>query len=85
LRLSTSSTRFQDHPVWTGDLGYKVFIEHPGEVERTIRYIEGNLAKARQPRQAWAFVQPYNRWPLRPGHSPNSPYAKRLRAAGRYP
>jgi hypothetical protein len=31
------------------------------------------------PAQKWPFVNPYDGWPLHPGHSPNSPYAKRLR------
>jgi hypothetical protein len=36
------------------------------------------------PVQQWMFVKPYDGWPLHPGHNPNSPYAKRLREAGRY-
>ena len=58
---------------------------HPDEVERTIPYIEDNPVKMRLPRQRWPFVVPYDRWPLHEGHSPNSPYAKALREAGRYP
>jgi hypothetical protein len=74
-----------DHPVWTAGGGWKVFLDHPDEVERTIPYIEQNPEKIRLPRQRWPFVIPYDRWPLHEGHSPNSPYAKVLRAAGRYP
>lgn len=73
------------HPVWVGGLGWKVFLEHPDEVQRTIRYIEANPTKARMSAQRWPFVQSYDRWPLHPGHSLNSPYVKALRAAGRYP
>jgi len=74
-----------DHPVWTGGGGWSVFLDHPDEVERTIPYIVGNPAKIGLPAQRWPFVIAYDRWPLHEGHSPNSPYAKRLRALGRYP
>ena len=74
-----------DHPVWTGGGGWKVFLEHPDDVQRTIPYIEKNPIKIGLPRQVWPFVVPYDRWPLHPGHSRNSPYVKGLRAAGRYP
>ncbi len=74
-----------DHPVWTAGAGWKVFLDHPDEVERTIPYIEQNPVKIHLPRQSWPFVNPYDRWPLHAGHSPNSPYAKALRATGRYP
>jgi REP element-mobilizing transposase RayT len=68
-----------DHPAWTAGHGWKVFLEHPDDVERTCRYIHRNAV------QHWPFIQTYNRWPLHEGHSPNSPYAKALKAAGRYP
>jgi hypothetical protein len=74
-----------DHPVWTGGGGWSVFLDHPDEIERTIPYIEANPAKIGLPAQSWPFVRPYDRWPLHEGHSPNSPYVKRLRALGRYP
>jgi|RhiMethySRZTD1v2_1073278.scaffolds.fasta_scaffold1073596_1 REP element-mobilizing transposase RayT len=82
--LIWAGLREPSHPVWTRG-GWKVFLEHPDDVRRTIRYIENNPVKQRLPRQTWSFVQTYNDWPLHPGHSPNSPYAKALRAAGRYP
>ncbi|MEL7089312.1 MAG: hypothetical protein AAGL98_12880 [Planctomycetota bacterium] len=71
----------QTHPVWSGGGGWKVFLDHLDAVRRTIRYIERN---PRQP-QRWDFVKRYDGWPLHPGHSSRSPYAKALRAAGRYP
>lgn len=74
-----------DHPVWTDGGGWSVFLDHPDEIERTIPYIEGNPRKIGLPAQRWPFVIPYDRWPLHEGHSPNSPYVKRLRAAGLYP
>jgi REP element-mobilizing transposase RayT len=75
--------RDPNHPVWTQG-GWKVFLDHPDDVRRTIRYIEHNPAGARLSRQEWPFVKEYDGWPLHPGHSPNSPYARRLREAGRY-
>ena len=74
-----------DHPIWTSGGGWKVFLDHPEEVRRTIRYIEKNPLEIGLPPQTWTFVKPYDGWPLHPGHSPNSPYAKRLRAVDRYP
>ena len=84
-RLIEAGLRPSDHPVWTGGGGWSVFLDHPDDVERTIPYIEGNPQKISLPPQRWPFVIEYDRWPLHEGHSPNSPYAKRLRAVGRYP
>lgn len=75
----------QDHPVWTSGSGWKVFLDHPDEVERTIPYIDKNPVKIGLPAQQWPFVIEYDRWPLHEGHSVNSPYVRALRAAGRYP
>lgn len=72
------------HPVW-GGRGWKVFLEPPDDIRRTGDSIERKPDPPSMPRQAWPFVSAYDGWPLRPMHSPNSPYAKRLRAAGRYP
>ena len=78
LRLRTVGLRTPDHPVWGGP-GWKVFLDTPTDIRRTIRYIEENPPKWRLPRQQWPFVKAYDGWPLHPGHSPNSPYARRLR------
>jgi len=78
LQLRTLGFRSSDHPVWGGS-GWKVFLDHPRAVRRTIRYIEENPVKWRRPRQKWPFVQEYDGWPLHPGHSPNSLYVRRLR------
>jgi REP element-mobilizing transposase RayT len=67
------------HPVWGGH-GWKVFLDTPEDIRRTITYIEDNPTKARLPAQKWEFVKEYDGWPLHPGHHPNSPYAMRLRA-----
>lgn len=82
--LRGAGMREMNHPIWGGP-GWKVFLDHPDEIRRTIRYIQDNPEGMRLPPQRWDFVKPYDGWPLHPGHSPNSAYAKRLRAAGRYP
>ena len=71
--------------MWTSGYGWRGFLEHPDEVRRTIGYIDRNPLPIGLPRQSWPFVTPYDDWPLHAGHSPNFPYAKQLRAAGRYP
>jgi REP-associated tyrosine transposase len=82
-RLRGAGVYSQDHPVWGGP-GWKVFLDHPDDVRRTVRYVQDNPAKAGRPRQEWGFVKVYDGWPLHPGHSPDSPYAKRLKTAERY-
>ncbi|MCH8923303.1 MAG: transposase, partial [Planctomycetes bacterium] len=64
-----------NHPVWTSG-GFGGFIDHPDVVRKVIRYIENNPLKQRMPGQSWDFVKTYDGWPLHPGHSANSPYAK---------
>jgi len=76
--------RSLDHPTWS-EGGWKVFLDHPDEVWRTLRYIEKNPLPLGEAVQSWAFVTPYDGWPLHLGHSPQSPYARRLREVGRYP
>lgn len=83
-RLIVEGNYPADHPVWGGP-GWKVFLDHPEDVWRTIKYIEENPLKIGLPIQEHSFAKPYDNWPLHAGHSPNSPYAKRLRAVGRYP
>jgi REP element-mobilizing transposase RayT len=83
LRLSAQSHRSATHPTWTAGHGWKVFLDHPDDVRRTIGYIERNPLPIGLPAQNWPFVSRYDNWPLHPGHSPTSPFAKRLRAAGR--
>jgi REP element-mobilizing transposase RayT len=84
-KLIARERRSSDHPTWTGGDGWNVFLEHPNDVRRVIGYIERNPIKSGLPLQKWPFVKPYDNWPLHEGHSPNSPYAKRLRELGRYP
>lgn len=84
-QLVEAGRRDRTHPTWVGGTPWDVFVDHPDDMRRTIRYIERNPVKIGLPAQNWPFVQPYDNWPLHPGHSPNSPYAKRLRELGRYP
>jgi REP element-mobilizing transposase RayT len=83
-RLVAEGIRDVEHPTWTRG-GWKVFLDHPDEIWRSIRYVEQNPTKMRLLPQHWPFVASYDNWPLHVGHSPNSPYAKALWAAGRYP
>jgi REP element-mobilizing transposase RayT len=78
LRLCSAGLRHADHPVWGGP-GWKVFLDHPDEIRRTVRYVQENPVQWHLPPQSWEFVTAYNGWPLHPGHSPNSPYARQLR------
>jgi len=84
-RLIDAGMRALTHPTWTAGHGWSVFLDHPDDVRRTNRYVEKNPLKDDLAAQSWPFVKPYDNWPLHPGHSPNSPYARRLRALGRYP
>lgn len=84
-RLCETGHRTADHPVWTAGDGWKVYLFHPDEIRRTIPYIKKNPLPLGLPIQKWPFVKEYDGWPLHPGHSPNSPYAKALREAGQYP
>jgi REP element-mobilizing transposase RayT len=82
-RLSCSGLRDANHPTWTKG-GWKVFLDHPTDVRRTIKYIDNNPIKRRLPGQRWSFVTRYDDWPLHEGHSRDSPYARALKACGRY-
>lgn len=61
-QLIARGVRAADHPVWGGP-GWKVFIDHPEHVRRTIHYIDQNPIKARLEPQHWGFVLPYDGWP----------------------
>jgi REP element-mobilizing transposase RayT len=79
-RLIDFHYREESQCTWASGAGWKVFLDHPDEVRRTINYIEENPVKIGLPIQNWPFVTtPYDGWPLHPGHNPNSPYARRLR------
>jgi REP element-mobilizing transposase RayT len=61
LRLREIGLRDMEHPVWGGK-GWKVFLEDAGDISRTVKYIEDNPIKIRQPRQVWGFVTRYDGW-----------------------
>ncbi len=82
-RLQATGHRYAGHPTWTAGGGWKVFLKHPEEMRRTVKYIERNPLPLGLPVQSWPFVTPYDDWPLHPGHNPDSPYARCLREAGR--
>jgi len=52
-----------EHPIWS-ERPYKVFLYTPEEVWQRIQYISENPIKEGLPAQHWAFVQPYDGWPL---------------------
>lgn len=60
--LCDAGIREIEHPVWGGS-GWKVFLDTPDAIRRTIQYIDENPMKWRLPRQSWPFVQPYDGWP----------------------
>ncbi|HSU69554.1 MAG TPA: hypothetical protein VLJ39_21905 [Tepidisphaeraceae bacterium] len=55
--------RHFDHPVWGGG-GWKVFLDSPEDVTRTVKYVEDNPIKARLTPQDWSFVSRYDNWPF---------------------
>jgi len=61
--LIESGLRTKDHPVWGGP-GWKVFLDEPDDVWRTIRYIGDNPIKMGEPRQVYPFVTLYDDWPF---------------------
>jgi REP element-mobilizing transposase RayT len=81
LRLCKTGHRTTDHPTWVGRSGWKIFLDQPEEIKGTIRYIDNNPVPLGLPIQLWPFIRPYDNWPLHLGHSPNSPFARRLREA----
>ncbi len=63
LRLRELGLRGLEHPVWGGK-GWRVFLDSPDDIWRTIPYIEKNPVKIGLPRQAWEFVTAYDGWPV---------------------
>ena len=64
-RLPTvgAGLRPMEHPVWTRG-GWKVFLNAPDEVRRTVRYVEDNPVKIGLPRQSYPWVTIYDGWPF---------------------
>ena len=58
-RLRKDGPWFEDdRPVWA-DRGWKVYLDEPADVLRTIRYVEQNPVKEGKPLQTWSFVTPF--------------------------
>jgi REP element-mobilizing transposase RayT len=62
--LRARTLRAPEHPVWAFG-GWKVFLDEPADIERTISYINRNPIKHRLARREFPFVTPYDGWPLR--------------------
>jgi REP element-mobilizing transposase RayT len=62
--LKARGLRRHDHPVWSTG-GWRVFLDAPDDIRRTISYIEKSPIKHRLGPQRWSFVTPYDGWPLR--------------------
>ena len=52
-----------DHPVWT-EGGWKVFLDTPEDIRRTIAYIKRNPVREGLSKQRWPFVAEYDGWPM---------------------
>ncbi len=63
LRFRTVGLRSEDNQIWGGP-GWKVFLDTPDYIRRTIGYIDGNPLKWRLSRQLWPFVKTYDGWPM---------------------
>lgn len=62
LAAREAGIRSMTHPVWGGH-GWKVFLDTPEDITRTIRYVELNPVKIGLPKQLWSFVSKYDNWP----------------------
>jgi len=63
LALFEYGTIDANHPIWTNG-GWKGFLNSPGRIWTTIRYIERNPLEENLPAQKWPFVIEYNNWPF---------------------
>ncbi len=68
-KLLDHHLREPNHPLWGGP-GWKVFLDHPDDVHRTIAYAQNNPIKSHRPPQHWPFVQPLRQLALSPRKSP---------------
>lgn len=66
VKLGAAELRERNHPVWGGP-GWKVFLDGPDDIRRTISYVENNPVKIGRAKQDWDFVKAYDGWPLHPG------------------
>jgi len=61
IAVAAAGERSLEHPVWGGP-GWRVYLETKGDIERVVRYIEGNPLKAKLAKQTWPFVTQYDGW-----------------------
>ncbi len=61
--IIASGLRPSEHPVWTRG-GWKVFLDSPQDVHRTIRYVQQNPVKRGWPVQSWPGIVEYDNWPF---------------------
>jgi hypothetical protein len=61
--LRAAGLRPPDHPCWA-QAGWKVCLDSPDDVLRTIRYINGNHTKHHVPPARHPFVIEYDNWPF---------------------
>ena len=54
---------FQSAVNWDYPPGWKVFLDCPADIRRTVRYIQENPVKLHMPLQRWGFVTRYDGWP----------------------
>ena len=66
MKLLDANLREPNHPVWGGPR-WKVFLDSPDDIRRTIPYVQDNPIKIRRPRQTWDFVKGYNGCPFHAG------------------
>jgi REP element-mobilizing transposase RayT len=66
LKLLDANLREPNHPVWGGP-GWKVFLDSPDDIRRTIPYVQDNPIKTRRQKQVWDFVKGYDGWPFHAG------------------
>lgn len=62
-----------DQPLWSGS-GWTVSLDAPTEVWAAIDYINGISGKLGLPSQKWAFVKPYDNWPLQAEYTARSQF-----------
>lgn len=60
--LIDAGLRKDTYPTW-GTGGWKVYLDNPSDVHRTIRYIEQNPAKMHQPIKHYPWTTSYDNWP----------------------
>ncbi len=61
--LISAGLRDSSHPVWGGP-GWKVFLDEPDDVWRTIRYIAGNPVKQGRKPSSYSFITHYDNFPF---------------------